>query len=651
MTSVSHSKDSKVSTTLQLNNYRPDIDGLRAIAVISVILYHFKIQLFSGGFVGVDIFFVISGYLITKGILDKNSKGTFEFSDFYFRRVRRLIPALLVTIVASYIASFVLFSPADFKQMSGSTLYALSGVSNVFFWMESGYFDTSSIVKPLLHTWSLSVEIQFYIIWPIVFYLIAKAGKVKLLATCLCVVAGCAAAVIYLDKDSSGAFFLTPFRIHEFLFGAIVVLVERFRINKFLNGLAYLFGLVVILYSMMFFDIRATKFPGYAALLPVLGASLMIYAGNSTGFSAPLRSWLATKIGEISYSLYLVHWPIYVFVSYIFFERITPLGVVGLLIATFIFAFALYALIEKPFRSPANSRLSGAEFSLATLGVAALVMVVSSSSWAMNGWDWRLPASIRNIAKIDHDELDKYVWRRQDAFNLRGGFDSESGKEKVLVIGDSQAADLVNMLAEGGHAEKMDIVARSLFTNCSTFYLEPGEENNFFTKVNIMTIQSPELIEPCKLQMARVLDAKLLDQADRVYIAFRWNPEAISYNEKAIAKIVSMTKAKVYVFGRKNLLKSSIELVTALGRTSGIDHFAAKFKSDETKSLNERLAAARNVNFVDLMKITCPKKTSCAVLSPNETAIFFDPSHLSKDGAAYFGKSIAALIDSSSLNN
>jgi hypothetical protein len=377
----------------------------------------------------------------------------------------------------------------------------------------------------------------------------------------------------------------------------------------------------------------------------------MIYAGNSTGFAMPLTSRLATKIGEISYSLYLVHWPLLVFVSYIFFERITPLGIFGLIVATFIFAVGLYTLIEKPFRSPANSKLNGAEFSLATLGFAALIMVASASSWAMNGWDWRLPASIRNIAKIDHDELDKYVWRRQDAFNFRVDFDSESDKEKVLVIGDSQAADLVNMLAEGGNAEKLDIVARSLFTNCSTFYVEPSEERNFFTKVNTMTIQSPELIEPCKLQMARVLDPKLLDKVDRIYIAFRWNPEAIGYNEKAIAKIVSMTKARVYVFGRKNLLKSSIELVTALGRTSGIDHFAAKFKNEETKSLNERLAGVKNVTFVDLMKITCPNKTSCSVLSPNDTAIFFDSSHLSKDGAAYFGESIASLIDSSKRNN
>jgi len=651
MTSVSQSKVNKSSTALQLKNYRPDIDGLRAIAVISVILYHFKVDLFSGGFVGVDIFFVISGYLITKGILEKKHEGKFEFSDFYFRRIRRLIPALLATIVASYIAAYILFSPADFKQMSGSTVYALSGLSNFFFWMESGYFDTSSIVKPLLHTWSLSVEIQFYIIWPVLLCFITKATNRKFIATLFLTVIGAVAAVLYLNKDSSGAFFLAPFRIHEFLFGAIIVLVERFKIYKHLYDAAYFFGLALVVYSVTFFDIKTTTFPGLAAMVPAAGASLMIYGGANTKFTLPLSSTLATKIGEISYSLYLVHWPLLVFTSYIFLDKISAIGTIGLFASTFVFALGLYTLIEKPFRSSAKSTLSGPEFGLATLSCTAIVMIISASSWAMDGWDWRLPNSIRNITKINHDDLDKYVWKRQDAFNLKEAFDLSSKKEKILVIGDSQAADLVNMLAEGGHTTESDIVARSLFTNCSTFYVDSIDEKDFFTKVNTMTIQSPELIEPCKVQMARVLDTKLLDNVDRIYIAFRWNPEAIDYNVKAIEKIASMTKAKVYVFGRKNLSKSSIEIVTALGRTSGISHFAARFKDEQTKSLNEKLAGIKNITFVDLMQITCPNNTSCAVLSPKDRPLFFDPSHLTKDGAQYFGGAIVSLIESSKRNN
>lgn len=651
MTSVSQTKVDESPTTSQLKNYRPDIDGLRAIAVISVILYHFKVGLFSGGFVGVDIFFVISGYLITKGMLEKHNSRNFSFSDFYTRRIRRLIPALLITIIVSYAAAFILFSPTDFKQMSGSTVYALSGLSNVFFWMESGYFDTSSIVKPLLHTWSLSVEIQFYLTWPILLFAIMKVTNRIVLATVALATIGGVASVLYLKIDSSGAFFLTPFRIHEFLFGAVIVLIERSKVSKSWYHAAYILGLALIAYSVFFFDIKTTLFPGFSAMVPAAGAALMIYGGANTKFAIPFSSVVARKIGEISYSLYLVHWPLVVFTNYVVFGKISALGIIGLLASTFVLAYALYALVEKPFRSAANSKLTAPEFCLTLLSCTAIAIVISANSWAMDGWNWRMPEELRNITNINHTELDKYVWARHDSYNLKDGFDINSKKEKILIIGDSQAADLVNMLAEGGQTENSDIVSRVLFTNCSTFYVDSAEEKQFFTKANTMTVQSPELIEPCKVKMARAMDSKLLDTADKIYIAFRWNPETIDYNVKAVEKIASLTKANVYVFGRKSLSKSSIEIATALGRTSGISHFAIRFKDDETQYLNKKLSNAKNITFVDLMEITCPTNNSCAVLSPQNKPLFFDTSHLTKDGAQYFGGAIASVIESSKKNN
>lgn len=186
--------------------YRPDIDGLRAIAVLAVILYHFKVPFFTGGFVGVDVFFVISGYLITKGILSQQDEGRFKLGEFYTRRVRRLIPALLFTIAVSYALSALLFSPNDFKQMSGSTVYALTGISNIFFWLESGYFDSAAIVKPLLHTWSLSVEIQFYALWPIILLSTYRLTK-SALPTAAIFLLGSAVAYYFLRVDAVGAFF------------------------------------------------------------------------------------------------------------------------------------------------------------------------------------------------------------------------------------------------------------------------------------------------------------------------------------------------------------------------------------------------------------------------------------------------------------
>ena len=146
--------------------YRSDIDGLRAVAVLTVLFFHFGIKGFEGGFVGVDVFFVISGYLITKIILGEIDAGTFTYLKFYTRRSRRLIPALFATIAATYLAGFFLFYAQDFAQLSVSTISAILAVSNIFFWLQADYFDTDAVLKPLLHTWSLSVEFQFYLVWP-----------------------------------------------------------------------------------------------------------------------------------------------------------------------------------------------------------------------------------------------------------------------------------------------------------------------------------------------------------------------------------------------------------------------------------------------------------------------------------------------------
>lgn len=649
MTSLSKTASGSLAAS-PMKDYRPDIDGLRAIAVISVILYHFKVGVFSGGFVGVDIFFVISGYLITKGILEKQKTGKFEFPDFYFRRIRRLIPALLATVAVSYAAAFALFSPTDFKQMSGSTIYALSGLSNFFFWMESGYFDTDSIVKPLLHTWSLSVEIQFYIIWPIVLIISSKTTSKPLIPTLLLAIISGYAAVSYLNIDSSGAFYLAPFRIHEFLFGAIALLCERLNTKKYLCDAAYAVGLILTGYSIFLFSVKTTAFPGFAAMVPSAGAALMIFGGAKTKLAIPFSSKIATKIGEISYSLYLVHWPLMVFVSYVLIDDISTPETIGLIASTYVLAVALYLTIEKPFRSAAKSRLNGSEFSLATLACSIAIIFISANSWAKDGWDWRIPEELRNITKVNQAELNKYVWEREIELDTKIGFDLSNNKEKILVIGDSQAADIVNMLAEGGYTTNTDIVSRIVVTNCSTFYIDNTEADNFFTKVNSLTIQSPELIAPCKEMMTRAMDSTLLANTDKIYIAFHWNTETLDYNLKAIEKLQSLTKAKVYVFGQKGLSKSSIDIATSAGPTMEINQFAARFKSKQTQKLNAMLSVQKNITFIDMMQITCPSETSCVVLTPQKKPIFFDPAHLTKDGAQYLGSSFYSLITAAKPN-
>lgn len=626
--------------------YRPDIDGLRAIAVMAVILYHFKVPFFTGGFVGVDVFFVISGYLITKGILSQRNRGRFELGEFFTRRVRRLGPALLFTIAASYAVSAFLFSPNDFKQMSGSTVYALTGISNIFFWMESGYFDSASIVKPLLHTWSLSVEVQFYILWPIAILAISRVTKRLLAPTIVLVVIGSISAYLFLRTDAVGAFFLTPFRIHEFLFGALVVFLESRQANKLLKESLYLTGLALVIAPIFLYDSDKTLFPGLAALAPVLGAALMILGGDSSSAAAILRSWPAKKIGEISYSLYLVHWPLFVFASYIMMQDLSPGETLILMLATFATAISLFYLIERPLRAQKPKGLSGNSFALASLGCSTAIIVIASSSWGQNGWEWRVPEEIRNITNINKPLLDKYTWTIHNSLNERAGFDHKDGREKILIIGDSQAADVANMLVESGRSKSMDIVTRIVVTDCATPSINPKESDEFFNRINPLTIKRPELIIPCINKIARATDEGLLKSADRVFIAMLWRPFAKEYNEKAIKQIASRTSAKIYVVGRKDLTKSSIDIASSLGRTTGINHYAARFHNPDVASTNRFLSRLPGIEFVDMMKITCPKDDSCVVLTEDNHPIFFDNAHLTKEGARFVGSTFASEIKS-----
>jgi peptidoglycan/LPS O-acetylase OafA/YrhL len=303
----------------KLQTYRPEIDGLRAVAVISVLLYHVGVLQFSGGYVGVDVFFVISGFLITRIIFEEASRtGTFSFSNFYLRRLRRLFPALLTTVAISFLFGYWLLSPLNFREFGGSAITALTSVSNFFFWAHSGYFDTAAISKPLLHTWSLSVEEQFYLVWPA---FIATLTLKKWPVPVVLLAAGAASLLFnipFSSGDTSTIFYLTPFRVFEFVIGAILIWlpqISRYRINQALT----LGGLLLIAFSVLTYT-QKTIFPSFHALPPCIGAACVIYAGNNPIAKLLLGNRLSVFIGKISYSLYLVHWPLIVFYRYYVFD-------------------------------------------------------------------------------------------------------------------------------------------------------------------------------------------------------------------------------------------------------------------------------------------------------------------------------------------
>lgn len=364
--------------------YRPDIDGLRAIAVGGVVLYHAFPALLPGGFVGVDIFFVISGYLITTIIVSEAQAGSFSLAGFYERRFRRIIPALAVMLIATTAGACFILPPGELVQYGQSLVAVALFSSNVLFWREGGYFDGPAEDKPLLHTWSLAVEEQFYILWPLIVAGLLMTGRHQFLRTFLWM----AVAVSLLASEfvvriwPNQAFYLIPYRAWELGFGALLAVsaIPAFRSAVQREAAAWT-GIALILAPMFLYS-ETTRFPGLAAVPPCLGTLLVIHAG--TGGRSRVEALLSLRpilfTGLISYAFYLWHWPVLV-LSHIALNRQLGPAEAALCVAA---AFALAALslryVERPFRKAGGVRIgrravlgaSGAALGLfASVGAAA----------------------------------------------------------------------------------------------------------------------------------------------------------------------------------------------------------------------------------------------------------------------------------------
>jgi len=437
--------------------YRPDIDGLRAIAVLSVVLFHAGLESFSGGFVGVDVFFVISGYLITRNIRNDIIAGRFSYSNFYLRRVRRLFPALFFTLVVTAVLGFLLLSPRLLEQLGESIVYAAASLSNFYFWSETGYFDTSSNLKPLLHFWSLAVEEQFYLVWPSLllglFWLRrrwAVTGTLGLLA-----ILSLALGEHWMAIDPEAVYYLMPFRIFEFAIGALCVWAGNIpaRLNA-ANEIILACGLGAIAYAVFTYD-ELTAFPGPGAVIPCLGAALVIYSGQAKYTGFVLRNRLAAGIGLISYSLYLIHWPVLVYYKYWKFDAVSQYEQAGLVVAALLFAILMYKYIEKPFRfgSHGKYQLQPADFGFRCAVLTALIVLPAAHTWANLGWKWRLNVDIDRlsgqITRNNHHNCTGYDHIRINGYSCTfGAKASKPDHFDIVLLGDSHSKHWVPGLHE-----------------------------------------------------------------------------------------------------------------------------------------------------------------------------------------------------------
>ena len=437
--------------------YRAEIDGLRALAVLPVILFHAGFEIFSGGFVGVDVFFVISGYLITTIILKDMQKGKFSIVNFYERRARRILPALFFVALVCFPFAWAWLSPNDMKDFAQSLVAVATFSSNILFWQETGYFDTTAELKPLLHTWSLAVEEQYYILFPLFLMLVWKLGK-KAIITMLVIVFVSSLAVAQWGAlhQPDAAFFLLPTRGWEILLGAFCAFyLATYSTDKvgILRQPLSIAGLGLIALAIFTFD-KATPMPGVYALIPTIGVALIIlFANGQTIAGSFLSSPLLVRTGLISYSAYLWHQPLFAFARQRSLVQPSDAMMLALSFIALVLAYFSWMLIERPFRKRnlLTRKIIFANATFFSILIISLGLVVNynviSNKKAYFSWlkdSGRIPKRFIGIS-IDGKKCSKLQPSLEPSLGCR--IDNTNAQRTIVVVGDSHA----RVLAEAAY--------------------------------------------------------------------------------------------------------------------------------------------------------------------------------------------------------
>lgn len=470
--------------------YRSEIDGLRALAVLPVILFHAGFPIFSGGFVGVDIFFVISGYLITGIIAAEMAEDRFSFQRFYARRARRILPAQYALLLVTMPIAWLVLWPMDLVEFAKALIYLALFGANLLYYKSSGYFDTSAELKPLLHTWSLSVEEQFYFIFPAILLLVWRWKKqASLTIVASLTLLSLAYAQWQVHRYPAAAFYLLPARFWEIGLGAVISLSDpyRFTIEKRLGGVAGVSGLLLIVVAIFAFDPH-TPNPSLYTLLPTLGAALILrYAKSGTWAAKVLTLRLLVGIGLISYSAYLWHQPVLAFARHITPNGLSDLLKVTLILMTFLAAWLSWRFVELPFRR--QSQASNGRIATLALLSGLVLLAMGQTIRHYQGFETfffahRLTPDEQRIytlireqtrenpikALLDNGEC-RFRSEKLDAkVEQRFLQCSQKFGKATLIIGDSHAINIFNALYKEGDDNFLVGIAR---VGCRPYEAEP----------------------------------------------------------------------------------------------------------------------------------------------------------------------------------
>ncbi len=627
-------------------DYRPDLDGLRALAVVPVILFHLGFSYTPGGFVGVDVFFVLSGYLITRQIALDLAEGRFSLLDFYDRRVRRLFPALFAMLLVSMAVAMLVLLPDDLHEFGRSLIAASFSVGNVHFWAESGYFARSAESTPLLHTWSLAVEEQYYLLFPPLMMLVWRYGRARA-TLCVAVVAAVSLAVSIWSTRAApqAAFYLLPSRAWELLLGSLLALARwqapssiRLRNVAALSGLTAI-GIAVITYR------SSMIFPGLAALLPCLGCALVIWAGEPTGDARsegtparPLTVRLLTLppfvfIGLISYSLYLWHWPLIVFARYLSPELLSIGQAAVVAIATVAIACASWKLIEQPLRSGSRIWTSSSlrlRYGGAMICCCALLGLTVEIG---RGFPWLQPQAVLAVLADAKDRSPlrgrcHITPKKQGSVGLSetctfGG----AGQRPVILFGDSHGAELSYALAEV--AEASGLFVRQITASGCPPAVDFSPRGNCVRHIKHMLRGLDEAPRSTVIIAAFYFEWIAREESGRV--AF-WDGL-----DRVVARLHKAGHDVVLLGGWPPHRNSNLPRTLALEIKAGRSASSYTFPVDEQSAhqIDGRLSmiAARNsALYIPLLEAVCEGKSRCQAYTDGR-AIYFDDDHLTVTSA------------------
>jgi peptidoglycan/LPS O-acetylase OafA/YrhL len=632
------------------SGYRADIDGLRAIAVLAIIAFHIDEELLPGGFLGVDLFFVISGFLITGIIYPQIVERRFSFVEFYWRRVKRILPALFVVVAATLLAGLLLLMPDDLKRLAQSAIYSLLSLANLYFYLkiDTGYFADDSAELPLLHLWSLGVEEQFYLLWPLLLVLLAFWLGIRgiLVAVAVATVASFVSAEALIPIDPSFGYYMLPTRAGELLAGAMTALflrsasgATRAPLILQLGGAA---GAGLVAWSLAFQN-QSMGFPGLSAVPSTFGAVLLLGSGavGRTIVGRLLSAPPLVAIGVISYSAYLWHWPILAYVRYFYSTVSGPMGLAAL-VATLLLGALTYLVIERPFR---NSKLAP-PIGIVRYGVVPVALGVATCLLVLHGvrlglllreQDVAARARIKQFSASAWDyefncQMSKYDPRLLTDPRCVVG---RGGKPSVLVWGDSNAAHYLGMLRVFAEQEGFSLrnvshsscpsilgdprpfVKETSAESCAQFVGAVGKEIGGYHAIAIGSSWAAYDHRPAfREKIAETVAA--LAATGKTIIILGKVPVFRDYNRKCEARRVRLP------------IVDCAERSTHVAMTEWeIDNYL--------RGLADRYP---NVTYFDVRNLIC-NEDHCSAYR-NGSPLYFNASHLSMEGSRMLGEAMRA---------